>query len=260
MYSANDKIFNHHQIRDSMDVIKDMKKDLAAGKEISMVFIGDSITSAEWVHPNWREIIEYVLKEELTRLLGSEKWRIPSWGIRCYNCGYDGSTTKDILDMMEENILAHKPTIAVYIANTNDIHIHKDLAEYNKDIKAIMDKLSKRCSHMILSNSIPGNNSGYNAEYGAYANSIKAIKLNDKIKFIDMYQAYQEFDLGRFFTFKSQGNQVLGIPLGGIDFVHPNQLGNAYMAKIILEKGFGISFDPEIFMANTLKGEMYPRY
>jgi lysophospholipase L1-like esterase len=243
-----------------MDIIGSIKADLSKGKPLNIVFIGDSITSAEWVHPNFREIIEYVLKEELTSMLGSEKWKIPSWGIRCYNCGFDGSTTKDILDNLGDRILSLKPNIAIYLANTNDIHINKDLSEYKKDVKAIIDALSKKCDIIMLANSIPGNNARYNNSYEPYAKSIKSLKLNSKTIFIDIYSSYKDYDLYRFFTFKSGGNQVLGIAPGEIDFVHPNQLGNAYIAKLILEKGFGIKFDPERFITGTSKGEMYPGY
>ena len=113
MTALNNKIFNHCRITEGMDVFKDVKKSLSAGKNINIIFIGDSITSAEWVHPNWRDIIEYVLKEELTKSLGSENWKIPSWGIRCFNYGFDGSTTTDILDMMNSRILSLDPDIAI---------------------------------------------------------------------------------------------------------------------------------------------------
>ena len=53
---------------------------LKQGSTFKIVFLGDSITSAEWVHPNYREIIEYVLKQELENDL--EDWKLPSWGIR----------------------------------------------------------------------------------------------------------------------------------------------------------------------------------
>jgi hypothetical protein len=242
-----------------MDILGSIRSDLVKGRNINIIFIGDSITSTEWVHPNWREMIEYVLKEELTRSLGSEKWKIPSWGIRCHNCGFDGSTTADILDMMDKRILSLKPDVAIYIANTNEIHLNKDLAEYKKDVKSVVDALSKKCRAVMLANSIAGDSERYNKEYGPYAGAIRSLKLSKTI-FIDLYSAFQAYNLEKFFTFTSGGNQVLGIAPGQKDFVHPNQLGNAYIAKIILEKGFGIRFDPEKYIKDTLKGEMYPGY
>ena len=73
-----------------------IKNKLEKEGKFWIAFVGDSITSTEWVHPNWREIVEYVLKEELQKVFTD--YRIPFLGIRCFNHGYDGATTKDILE------------------------------------------------------------------------------------------------------------------------------------------------------------------
>jgi hypothetical protein len=57
--------------------INQIKDYLNKNDKFRIVFVGDSITSTEWVHPNWREIIEYVIKEELEKIISD--WRIPSW-------------------------------------------------------------------------------------------------------------------------------------------------------------------------------------
>ncbi|KKS30698.1 MAG: hypothetical protein UU92_C0021G0013 [candidate division WWE3 bacterium GW2011_GWA1_42_12] len=44
--------------------LEKVTKSLKENGSYRILFLGDSITSAEWVHPNWREIVEYVLKEE----------------------------------------------------------------------------------------------------------------------------------------------------------------------------------------------------
>ena len=68
--------------------INQIKDYLNENDKFRIVFVGDSITSIEWVHPNWREIVEYVIKEELEKVISD--WRIPSWQIRGINCGFDG--------------------------------------------------------------------------------------------------------------------------------------------------------------------------
>ncbi|MEA3449779.1 MAG: hypothetical protein U9Q85_02265 [Patescibacteria group bacterium] len=65
----------------------------------------------------------------------------------------------------------------------------------------------------------------------------------------------------KIFTFVSEnGNADAGIEPGAIDFGHPNQLGNAYIAKIILKEIFDIDFDPELYIKETLEGKKYPSY
>ena len=240
-----------------MNIILDMKKDLLLGKKIDIVFIGDSIASTEWVHPNWREIVEYVLKEELTKQI--KDWKIPSWNIRCFNHGYDGSTTIDILERVE-TIMYNKPYIAIYLENTNEIHYDFTPLQHKKNVEKLINKLFKSCKYVITANSICGNKISYNKKLSKYSDIVKKIKFNNKTVFINTFEEYAKFDLKKFFTFKSTGNPALGLKPGDIDFVHPNQLGNAYIAKIILEKGFDIEFNPEKYIAETLKGEMYPGY
>ncbi|MFA6518171.1 MAG: SGNH/GDSL hydrolase family protein [Candidatus Shapirobacteria bacterium] len=81
-----------------MKKMEKVKKILEKTGKYWIGFVGDSITSCEWVHPNWREIVEYVLKEELQPKFAD--WRVPSWGIRCFNYGFDGATTGDILKLI----------------------------------------------------------------------------------------------------------------------------------------------------------------
>ena len=75
-----------------------------------------------------------------------------------------------------------------------------------------------------------------------------------------MFNLYKRFPLEKFFTFISEENPVAGIKEGEIDPDHPNQLGNAYIAKLILEEVFSLDFNPEIYINDTLKGEKYPKY
>ncbi|KKU02566.1 MAG: hypothetical protein UX99_C0002G0033 [Candidatus Amesbacteria bacterium GW2011_GWB1_47_26] len=94
------------------NLLQTIKLALESKKSFKIAFIGDSITSAEWIHPNWREIIEYVLKEELTELLND--WITPSWGIRCFNYGFDGSSSGDISDFVKKGIIPVDSDLVIY--------------------------------------------------------------------------------------------------------------------------------------------------
>jgi len=241
-----------------MNILESLRTELVHGNAINIVFIGDSITSTEWVHPNWREIIEYVLKEDMTTKIND--WKIPSWNLRCFNCGFDGSTTDDILRMMDSKIMSLKPNIAIYLENTNEIHYDATPEQHKKNVEAMIEKLSETCSYIIIANSICGNDAEYNKTLSKYANIVREITFTDNIIFVDTFSEYSKYELNRLFTVKSLGNEALGLRPGDIDFVHPNQLGNAYIAKIILEKAFGIEFNPEKYIEDTASGLMYPRY
>lgn len=221
-----------------------------------IVFTGDSITSCEWVHPNWREIVEYVLKEEASKGLGDD-WKLPSWGVRTFNFAYDGATTKDILERVEDINLV-KPDLIISLMGGNDPALNLTVLETVANIQKISDKVVAKT---IWCTSTPaGNNSPKNYEYEPYAKATMQISQTENFKLLDIFNLYKRFPLDRFFTFKSEENPVENLKEGDPDLQHPNQLGNAYIAKVILKEVFEVEFDPEKYILETLSGEKSPNY
>jgi lysophospholipase L1-like esterase len=221
-----------------------------------IAFTGDSITSCEWVHPNWREIVEYVLQEELTKFLNGD-WKTSEWGIKTFNFAYDGATTKDILERVD-NIQLVKPDLVISLMGGNDREFNIDIQEHIENVKKIIEKLQTK---IVWCTSTPsGESSKKNIEYEPYAKALMEIPENENLQLIDMFNIYKKFPLEKFFTFKSEENPVEGISQGEPDLTHPNQLGNAYIAKVILKEVFSIDFNPEQYIEDTLKGEKYPNY
>jgi hypothetical protein len=129
------------------------------------------------------------------------------------------------------------------------------------NIKTISQSIIESGSQIVWSNSTPaGIGSKKNAEYLSYAEAF--MKIPDKKNFfkIDIFNLYQKFPLERIFTFTSEGNLIEGVKEGEIDLQHPNQLGNAYIAKVILKEIFGIEFDPEKYITDTNNGIKFPTY
>jgi hypothetical protein len=75
-----------------------------------------------------------------------------------------------------------------------------------------------------------------------------------------MYNIYRKFPLEKIFTFRSEENPFERIKKGEPDLQHPNQLGNAYIAKVVLGKVFSINFDSEKYIRDTLDGKKNPSY
>ncbi len=223
-----------------------------------IVFWGDSLTSTEWVHPNWREIIEYVLKEELQQLMGD--WKVPSWGIRCFNLGFDGATTDDFINKIGE-VTELNPDLVIYLGGGNDVTFNFSAEKHIENTQKMIDLIKTFGSELIFCSNLPSlileRDRFYPTDY--YPEILKLFP-NQGINFIDMYKQYQKFELSKLFTFISNGNPEAEIKKGEIDSYHPNSLGNAYIAKVILEQGFSINFDPEKYMLDIRSDVMYPEY
>ena len=75
-----------------------------------------------------------------------------------------------------------------------------------------------------------------------------------------MYDESAGFPNEKIYTFESEENPEENIKKGDLDFFHPNPLGNALIAKIILKQVFGVDFDPEKYIETAAKGYKYPEY
>lgn len=241
-------------------MLQNISQKLKTEGKYRIVFTGDSITSCEWVHPNWREIVEYVLKQKLTEML--DDWKLVSWGIRAYNCAFDGATIRDIVEKFENEILLVKPDLLICIIGVNDIYCDLGISGHGEYVVKLIEKCRKNKVELVFCTSIPAGGKILKMEkYPAYVEKdIEILAKNKEVVFVNLFEKYQQFDLKKFFTFKSEEIEVAGIKEGDPDYWHPNQLGNAYLAKLVLEEAFSVEFDPEKYIGDTLKGEKYPGY
>lgn len=232
--------------------LQKIKESLVKKNKFWIAFTGDSITSCEWVHPNWREIVEYVLKEELTKALDGD-WKKSEWEIRCFNYGYDGATTADILQKVGY-IKSINPDLVILMIGGNDPFLNVCVEDHIKNIVEIKNRLN---TNFIFSTDNKPWNDVAASKYLPYIDADNKLGFDN---FINLFEISDTFPKEKIYTFISEDNPVENIKAGDLDYWHPNQLGNAYIAKVILEKVFSIDFDPKKYIRETLSGEKYPGY
>ncbi len=242
-----------------MNILKDIKSTINQNRLYKIVFSGDSFTSSDWLHPNWREILEYVLKEELTKMTGG--WKKPYWNIRCINAGLDGASTKDILDLSYKYILCHKPQMTLILAGINDTWQNISPPQFLDNLTKLSNLLKRENCFTIYVSPPPSSNEEENEKFAPFL-AQSGTKLSELMDlYIDLFDDFRVIkDLNKFYTLVSEGNEDFDIKPGEKDFIHPNVLGNAYMAKFILEKLFGVSFTPEKYLSNMRSGIVNPSY
>lgn len=233
---------------------------LNKNKTYKIAFLGDSITSTEWVHPNWREIVEYVVKDHLDGIL--DDWKLPSWGLRFFNFGFDGATTKDLMEKLNNEVVAVKPDLVILMATSNDIFFDISVEQHKANILQMLNQLKDLEIDVVYATDICSGNPDYDKKYLPYLSAaLEIFKEPPELCLnINMFQELGKFDYQKFFTFISDGNENAGIKPGEIDFIHPNVLGNAYIAKILLNKVFEIEFDPELYLKDVSSGKMLPDF
>jgi lysophospholipase L1-like esterase len=239
--------------------INKIKNNLLEKKRFWIVFTGDSITSCEWVHPNWRDIAIYALQDTITEQLDGD-WKTVEWGLRGFNFAYDGATTTDIVDRLDD-ILLLKPDLVIGLMGGNDPLFNIDVEESVLNIRNITNRAIHSGADIVWSNSTPSlKGATKNQEYLPYAQAFMDMPDQERFTKIDMFNLYSKFETEKFFTFISESNPDEGLREGDLDPHHPNQLGNAYIAKIILAEVFEIEFNPEKYIADTLAGVKFPSF
>lgn len=239
--------------------LQNIASRIKSEKSYRIAFLGDSITSTEWVHPNFREIIEYVLKEELTRQLNGD-WKTSEWYLRGINCGFDGATSDDIIKLLDNEVLDYKPDLVISVWGTNDMEMGFGNQKHRANVGQILAKLSSTVPATVFCSSPGGGNIEWSNRYREYVDVIRDLFTYQNIQFLDLQKEFQAVPhLERFYTFKRPDLSEPWV-VDGIDQSHPNSLGNAYIAQILLKEIWGIEFNPVSYIAGIESGEMYPQY
>lgn len=248
-------------------LLNSIKKKIFTGQNYVILFSGDSTTSTEWVFPSWRAVLEYVLKMHLEKAGKSTSdslnaWAYSWWNMKFINSSMNGATTQDIIDRMDNDILKFKPDLFIGIFGDNDVDkISEQL--HGEQIRTILTRLTASISDVVYSPGITIANDYHNQrnkEYIAEEN-VESLETSN-LHYVNMYEEFAKYDHKRFFTglYAWPDEEYLSDGKGGkFDAFHPNSLGNAYIAKILLKELFDIEFDPEGFIEDVRNGVKYPR-
>lgn len=215
-------------------------------KEFKFVIIGDSITSGEWVLPNWRNIFEYILKFGFEELPGKDKW-IAEWNLKFFNYSLDGATTKNFRRQVDLALKEVKPDCVILMGTSNDIEKGISVKEHVSNLEKIFKKLARKTKFFVYSPDIYSKDEKLNSDYQPYI--VEALKTKGYLNkiVVNGYEESKKFPLEKIFTLKLEPfERKENGP--EIDYVHPNQLGNAYLAKMFLEKIFGLEMNPEKYI------------
>ncbi|HOU75897.1 MAG TPA: hypothetical protein PK957_02140 [Candidatus Dojkabacteria bacterium] len=155
-----------------------------------------------------------------------------------------------------------KPNCVVVMGTCNDYELGIDVKEHTSNLDKMFKRLEKSCDLFIYSPDIYSADRIQNERYIPYLESALGIPLIREQKNINGYKIYSQYDWKRFYTLEKAPNELSEEELKtfnetkmqAIDKIHPNALGNVYIAKMFLEELYGIEVDPERYLA-SLRGD-----
>jgi lysophospholipase L1-like esterase len=233
------------------DFISDIIDNVSKDRPYPVVFYGASTTSAEYAMPNWGEILRFWLKKKITKIVGNYKKAF--WNIQTANRGIDGGSSSDLLERWPALVLDLAPKLLILSVGKNDFYYGIDREITRKNTREIIKKSLEAGMKIIFMTTVPALTDKLNQgvkDYIAVDREVaKEFSVKENFVFVDLFESFAKADLEKIYTLISEnGNKDIGIGPGEVDPVHYNRLGNAMVAKIILENVFDMDFDVERFM------------
>ncbi len=220
-------------------------QSLKEGKEYKIAFIGDSITSAESIFPNWRSVFEYILKFSFEEYI--DDWRSFEWNLRFFNYSLDGSTTNEFLKSLNSSLKEVNPDLYLITGTSNDLEQDLGLDLYLRNLEEIFNIIVKNKKDCVHIPSFYSSDEKRNKQYLDLTEGDLSIEVPKNIQVINGYEIFKNYDLEKIHTLVDEGV---------LDLCHPNSLGHVYIAKIFLEEAFGIKVDAEKFFKEMSKGDI----
>ncbi len=245
-----------------MNIILGIKNKINKREIYRIVFYGPSTTNMQHVFPAWPEIIRYVLRENINKLMDSYN---SDWYIQTANRALDGAASRDLLDNSEEFVIKENPDIVFLSVSKNDAFVGIKPQETEANTKKLIDIFLKKQITVVFTTSVPSVDKKINDKIIPFVERDRMVAQFydrvEKFQFIDFFNSISAKMTEKMYTYISERNEDFGFQQGDIDTVHFNRYGNAIVAGVILKECFGVNFDADKFLAD-LKDETkkYPQF
>ncbi|KKR06467.1 MAG: hypothetical protein UT34_C0001G0508 [candidate division WS6 bacterium GW2011_GWF2_39_15] len=197
-------------------------------KPLTVVCIGDSITSQEWCHPNWYDWLNFTFRQNTEWESGVKR--------KIINSGHDGADVDDFLNNFDLTIAIYKPDAVIVSLGDNEIEKPEG---FEGRTRKLLSRIQSINADIILWSTYEAPNPKYSQALSKVNDTYKRLAQEFNAVYIDMYSEFKKYDLSKLFTFVYPWeNRQWGMKPGDIDFLHCNEIGNQIIAEKILKEAF----------------------
>lgn len=195
--------------KDSKYVQQTISK-LEAGKQVTIVVFGDSITLGYGATDNYPNMWANQLKQKYSDAI-----------IKMVNSGVSGNTADDGLMRLKKDVIEHQPDLVTIAFGLNDLKKGWTKQEFKTNLKKIIEEIENQTQAEILLMTTSVVNVMFFTQYISPFNAvIKEVSKEYKIGLVDINNAWKKR------IKKTPLNTLL------IDGIHPNEEGH----KIFVEE------------------------
>ena len=189
---------------------------LQAGSPVRIVCFGDSVTGL-YYHTGGRRAY--------TDMIGiALRQTIPSANVTLINAGISGNTTREALGRIEQDVLAHRPTLVTVMFGLNDM-TRVPLAEYRENLQQIVDRCRSVGAEVLLCtpNNVISTERRPVQSLEGYCDTVRDLGHSARVPVCDCYRELEEF----------RRRDGLAWRLLMSDEIHPNMAGHKRLAELI---------------------------
>ncbi len=225
-------------------------QNLKEGREYRIAFIGDSLTSAESIFPNWRAIFEYIFKLSFEEYI--EDWRIFEWNLKFFNYSLDACTTKEFFKSLNTSLSEVNPDLYLIMGTCNNFLLGFKISVYVKNMEEIFNIIEKKQKDCVYVPDIYSKDEKKNYESLNLTKQAFSLKKPESVQIINGHEIFKNHDIDKIYTL---------IEEGVLDCRHPNAFGHVCIAKMFLEGAFGIKVNENLFFEEMSKGDVkWPKW
>jgi lysophospholipase L1-like esterase len=200
---------------------------------MTIVCIGDSTTSQEWLHPNWVDWLNFTFRQ------GGDWER--GYLRKIINNGKDGAKIQDYIDGYVREIGAFQPDVVILSLGFNDTGIGSSNEEIETRLSQLMGKIVGSGATLVTWSTYQIIHEKHNRSLKQVRDMYKILTKRYEGIFVDIYQEFGKYDLTKLFTLRCQDeNEFWQMKPGEIDYLHTNEIGNQIIAEAIANKVFKI--------------------
>jgi acyl-CoA thioesterase-1 len=194
------------------------KELLAAGKPVTIVCFGDSITGV-YYHTGGRRAYPEMLETGL-------RTAYPNVQVKVINAGVSGHTTREALARIDRDVLKHKPQLVTVMFGMNDM-VRVPLDEFKKNMVEIKERCQKAGAEVLFctQNNVMETAGRPNKKLAEITQIICDLAKEHMLAVADCHRVYE--------TAKTKNAADWRHLLS--DEIHPNMDGHKLMAETIAE-------------------------
>jgi lysophospholipase L1-like esterase len=198
------------------------KELLAAGKPVTIVCFGDSITGV-YYHTGGRRAYPEMLEIALQKAY-------PKAQVKVVNAGVSGNTTRQALERIDVDVLQHEPQLVTIMFGMNDM-VRIPLDEFKKNMIEIRERCRKAGAEVLLcsQNNVIETTGRRNQKLAEITQLIRDLAKDLQLGVVDCHAAFE--------SAKAKNADDWRMLLS--DEIHPNMDGHKLIAETITKAILG---------------------